>query len=166
MKGERSLNNLNAIFWRDATKPAIPAPKKHKHPRNQTKRTTQKTKMELSHTEGTEVTLRFPVNEEQKDELLRLCGKRGNLVSKLNEKNSQILQKALEMANIFPERYPELVLSSTGNYMQATLPRPQYEQLLSLAHGWRMTDIEAAYRLIMNQIFRGEVTSLVTHKQE
>lgn len=108
--------------------------------------------------------IKFPVTREQREELRRLAkelraehkdwSKKYETIS-----NTNLLKKALEKHKIFPEHFPPLLYTDTGQYMHVEPLLPDYEIIEELAFKWNLSLRKTVYRLIMNFIYRGEVDS-------
>ncbi|MDQ0896270.1 MULTISPECIES: hypothetical protein [unclassified Paenibacillus] len=108
--------------------------------------------------------IKFPVTPAQREELRKLA-KELRIENKDPSKkyetisNTHVLKKALEQYSIFPERYPPLVYSDTGQYMHAELLLRDFDYIEELARKMNLSIRKTVYRLIMNYIHRGEVDS-------
>jgi hypothetical protein len=110
--------------------------------------------------------IKFPVTPIQREELRRLAKamrienrdptKKYETIS-----NTDVIKKALEQNSIFPERYPPLVYTDTGQYMHVEPVLRDYEKIEELAMKWNLSIRKTAYRLIMNYIYKGEVDLVV-----
>ncbi|SDO15469.1 hypothetical protein SAMN04487897_10927 [Paenibacillus sp. yr247] len=108
--------------------------------------------------------IKFPVTPDQREELRKLA-KELRIENKDPSRkyetisNTNVLKKALEQYSIFPERFPPLVYSDTGQYMHAEPLLRDFELIEELARKMNLSIRKTAYRLIMNYIYRGEVDS-------
>ncbi|CAG7651192.1 hypothetical protein ACFQI7_27595 [Paenibacillus allorhizosphaerae] len=108
--------------------------------------------------------IKFPVTPAQREELRKLA--KELRIEKMDPtrkfetiSNTLVLKKALEQYSIFPERYPPLVYSDTGQYMHAEALLRDYVIIEELAIKLNLSIRKTVYRLIMNYIYRGEVDS-------
>lgn len=108
--------------------------------------------------------IKFPVTPAQREEL-RKRAKELRIENKDPSKkyetisNTDVLKKAMEQYRIFPERYPPLVYSDSGQYMHAEPFLRDFDFIEELARKMNLSIRKTVYRLIMNYIHRGEVDS-------
>lgn len=108
--------------------------------------------------------IKFPVTPAQREELRKIA-KELRIENKDPSKkyetisNTHVLKKALDQYRIFPERFPPLVYSDTGQYMHAEPFLKDFDVIEELARKMNLSIRKTVYRLIMNYIFRGEVDS-------
>ncbi|BFH18318.1 hypothetical protein J6TS7_32280 [Paenibacillus dendritiformis] len=102
--------------------------------------------------------IKFPVNEEQREQLRRRAKENVRVLSRKETiYNTKCLIEALDQASLFPERYPELIYKYSGQYMHVKVTLDKYEVIEEFAFRWGCSVRKATHRLLLNYCFLGEV---------